>query len=138
MEVFHARFGGSISLEQQLQDLGRYMPWWLKPLWKLALSWLLPWLRRAKIRRTMAAVDAQAKVIGDQWAKQDRQVAMDAAVALAKEQNPNAHVEVVRMPEHPTDAVYIEHPPTPGHRAEELLGFSSIEIKAPWAIKPQG
>ncbi len=130
--VFHRRFGGAISWEQQLEDLTEHLPRWARPLWKLFLAWFIPFLRRLKIRATMAKVDQQAKEIGDRWAKQDRDAIVNAAVQRAKQKYPNAHVEVVEMPEHPVDAVYIEHPPTPGQKAQEELGFGAIEITAPW------
>jgi hypothetical protein len=83
----------------------------------------------------MAVVDKQAEEIKQQWQTEERQQVVQAAVEKARVQNPEAHVEAIPMPNHPTDAVYIEKPPTPGHKDEELLGFSSIEIKAPWAIQ---
>lgn len=130
--LFHTRFGGAISLEQQLVDLTPELPKWAQPLWKLALAWLLPWIRRVKIRSAMDAVDRQAKQIGDDWAKADRQAIATAAVERIKEQHPDAHVEVIAMPNHPVDAVYVEHPPDPESKAQTALGFGTIEIHAPW------
>ena len=131
--VFHRRFSGAVSLEQQLEDLTAHLPKWVQPLWKLLLMWLLPWIREAKIQSTMASVDRQAKEIGDEWAKEDRSAIVQAAVERAKQEHPEAHVEVVAMPHHPTDAVYIEHPPDPSSKAQMALGFGSIEIKAPFS-----
>jgi hypothetical protein len=132
--VFHTRFGGSLSIEQELEDLTDHFPTWFRPIWKFVLPFLKRWIRRAKIARTMASVDRQAAEIKQAWTVEERQQVVLAAVVKAREQNPDAHVESIAMPNHPTDAVYIERPPTPGHPAEQLLGFSSIEIKAPWAV----
>ncbi len=133
ISVFQKRFNGSLSLEQELEALTPHIPLWLRPLWLLLLGWLKPRIREAKIKRTMDSVDRQAKRIGDAWAVQDRQRVVDQAVKAARVQNPGAHVEAIEMPDHPVDAVYIEQPPVPGNKAQEALGFSSIEIRAPWA-----
>ena len=130
--VFHTRFGGAVSLEQELEDLGDYFPGWFKPIWKLIYPYLNRFIRKAKINRTLAIVDKQAVEIKQQWQVEERQQVVQAAVMQARIENPTAHVEAISMPNHPTDAVYIEKPPTPGVKAEELLGFSSIEIKAPY------
>lgn len=130
--LFHTRFGGSVSIEQELEDLTGQFPVWFRPIWSALLPWIKRLLRRAKIARTMAAVEKQSTEIKQQWQVEERHEVVQAAVAKAKELNPEAHVEAVPMPNHPTDAVYIEHPPTPGDKTQELLGFSSIEIKAPY------
>lgn len=133
--LFHTRWGGALSLEQELEELTSELPVWFRPIWKLVLPFLNRWIRKAKIYRTMASVDSQAAQIVQQQTIAERQQVVTEAVERAKEQHPDAIVAAVAMPDHPTDAVYIEHPPTPGHAAEELLGFSSIEIKAPWSIQ---
>lgn len=129
---FHRRFGGAVSLEQELTDLTGELPPWARPIWKLVLAWLLPFIRRAKVRRAMRSVDKQAQAIGDEWAARDRQQAVAAAAARAIAQHPDAHVEVLLMPNHPVDAVLIEHPPDPSSKAQMALGFGSIEIREPW------
>jgi hypothetical protein len=133
--VFHTRFGGSLSLEQQLEELTYDLPRWLQPIYKLILPFINRWIRKIKIARTMAIVDQQSTEIKQQWQKEERTQVVQQAVAKAQALHPDAHVEAISMPNHPTDAVYIEHPPTPGHKTEELLGFSSIEIKAPWSFE---
>jgi hypothetical protein len=132
--LFHTRFGGSVSIEQELEDLTDHLPRWLRPIWKLVLPLINRWIRKAKIARTMAVVDKQAEEIKQVWQKEERVAVVTAAVEKVRAQEPDAHVEAIAMPNHPTDAVYIERPPTPGNKTEELLGFSSIEIKAPWAV----
>jgi hypothetical protein len=135
LTVFHTRFGGSISIEQQLEDLTYDLPRWFRPIWKFIYPFINRWIRKSKIDRTMASVDQQATEIKQQWTIEERTQVVQQAVAKAQILHPDAHVEAISMPNHPTDAVYIEHPPTPGHKAEELLGFSSIEIKAPWSFE---
>ena len=132
LTVFHKRFGGQISLEQELTDMTGEFPIWARPLWKLLLSVLLPFIKKVKIERTLRQVDEQAEVIGDQWSKEERSLGVAIAMEQARIKHPDAHIERVSMPNHPTDAVYIEHPPEPGNKTHELLGFSSIEIHAPF------
>jgi hypothetical protein len=132
IQVFHKRFGGQVSLEQELTDLTSELPIWARPIWKLVLSFLLPFIKRIKIERTMRQVDEQSEHLRSVWEAEDRHAVVNAAVAKAKELHPDAHVEAVAMPDHPVDAVYIEHPPEPGNKAQELLGFGSIEIHAPY------
>lgn len=125
----HARWGGELSLEQELEDLAYQLPRWLRPLWRGIVGWLGKLIRKAQIERTMAAVDEQAKTIGDGGALSARNAQTEAAVAKARAEHPDAKVSVKAMPDHPCDAVVIEHPPT-GDKASQLLGFSSIEIRA--------
>jgi hypothetical protein len=61
--LFHTRFGGSVSIEQELEDLTDHLPRWLRPIWKLVLPLINRWIRKAKIARTMAVVDKQAEEI---------------------------------------------------------------------------
>ena len=135
VQLIHKRFGGPISLEQELTDMAGEFPIWARPFWKIALTFLLPLIKRTKIKRTMREVDSQAEQIGDDWAQYERDLLADDAVGKMKKLFPDAHVERLSMPKHPIDAVYVELPPTPGNKAEELLGFSSIEIHAPFDIK---
>lgn len=130
--LFHKRFGGSISLAQELADMTSEFPFWARPFWKWFVIWLAPKIQETQLQRTMNSVDRQAKEIGDQWQKEERERVVLAAVEQAKLEHPTAKVEVVKMPHHPVDAVYIEKPPEPGNQAQEALGFGSIEIRAPW------
>ena len=132
VELFSARFGGELSLEQELEDLAQYLPFWLRPIWKGIIGFLKPYIRRAKIASTMASVDRQAKTIGDNWAATERQAQVSKAVVQAKTEFPNARVSVKKMPEHPCDAVLIEHPPDPKNAAQMQLGFGALEIRAPY------
>ena len=130
--VFSTRFGGQVSLEQELTDMTKEFPPIIRPVWKIVLAFLLPFIKKVKIERTIRKMDEQAVTIREHWEEFDRASAVSTAVLEAQERHPNAHVESVAMPDHPMDAVYIEHPPEPGNKAQELLGFSSIEIKAPF------
>ena len=132
VELFHARFGGELSLEQELEDLAQYLPFWMRPIWKGIIAFLKPWIRKAKIAGTMASVDRQAKEIGDNWAATERHAQVTKAVEQAKTEFPNARVSVQKMPEHPCDAVLIEHPPDPKNQAQMQLGFGALEIRAPY------
>ena len=130
--VFSTRFGGQVSLEQELTDMTKEFPPIIRPVWKIVLAFLLPFIKKVKIERTIRKMDEQAVTIREHWEEFDRASAVSTAVREAQERHPDAHVESVAMPDHPMDAVYIEHPPEPGNKAQELLGFSSIEIKAPF------
>ena len=77
-------------------------------------------------------MDEQAVTLREHWADEDRASVVNVAMQQAQQEHPEAHVEAVPMPDHPVDAIYIEHPPETGNKAQELLGFSSIEIKAPF------
>jgi hypothetical protein len=132
IQVFHKRFGGQISLEQELTDLTGELPIWARPIWKLVLGFLLPFIKKVKIERTIRQMDEQAEHVRKVWETDDRHAVVAAAVEKAKQLHPNAHVESVAMPDHPVDAVFIEHPPEPGNKAQELLGFGSIEIHVPY------
>ena len=132
LTVFHTRFGGQRSLEQELTDLTAEFPIWARPVWKIVLTFLLPAIKKVKFNRTIRQIDEQAVTIRKHWENYDRASAVTTAVREAQERHPNAHVETVAMPDHPMDAVYIEHPPEPGNKAQELLGFSTIEIQAPF------
>ena len=139
---FHERFGGELSLEQELVDLGRAMPPWMRPLWSLALRWILPWVRDLKIKATLEDVQQQAEHMADQWNAQERLQRLAAAAAAIQQQNPDARVAVVPIPGQQRDsemghAISVERPPLPGNLAQEALGFSSIEIRAPWTIDQQ-
>jgi hypothetical protein len=98
-------------------------------------------VRDLKIKTTLADVEQQAHFMADQWQAEDRlKVLADAAAAVAL-QNPDARVSVVPVPGQDrfsplAHAISIERPPLPGDAAQQALGFSSIEIVAPWTIKP--
>jgi hypothetical protein len=132
LTVFHQRFGGPISLEQELTDMTGEFPIWARPLWKLVLVFILPFIRKVKIERTLRQIDEQAAKLDAEWAREERDLGVAIAMEQARIKHPDAHIERVSMPNHPTDAVYIEHPPEPGNKAQELLGFGSIEIHAPF------
>ena len=132
VELFHARFGGQASLEQELEDLAQYLPIWIRPIWKGIVAFLKPWIRKAKIASTMADVDRQALAIGNSWAVAERHAQVTKAVEQAKAEFPNARVSVHRTPHLATDAVMIEHKPDPSNPASVALGFSALEIRVPY------
>jgi hypothetical protein len=138
---FHERFGGELSLEQELVDLARAMPPWARPLWSFALRWILPWVRDLKIKATLADIEQQASHMADQWQAEDKLQRLAAAAASIQRQNPDARVAVVPVPGQDrqgalSHAISIERPPDPTDAAQRALGFSSLEIRAPWTVDP--
>jgi hypothetical protein len=135
----YERFGGETSLEQDLVDLARAMPGWVRPLYSFALRWILPWIRGLKLRSTLDSVDRQSDQIAGQWIDADLGVQVVRAARAIQAENPDATVKILITDRDPADPlrllVGIERPPTPGDAAQELLGFSSIEVRAPWTIK---
>ena len=138
---FHERFGGETSLEQDLIDLGRAMPRWIRPVWSLALRWILPWLRDLKIRSTLESVDQQSSALAESWLEDDRIERIAQAAAQVQAENPDATVKILSTDRDLADplavVIAIERPPVPGDVAQELLGFSSIELRAPWTVQPE-
>lgn len=141
--TFHRRFGGELSISQQLIDLKRELPIWLRPFYGLALRWVLPWLRNLQLKSTMADLDHQAAVLADAQQEQDRRAALESAAALLREQHPGARVEIVTLEggtwlhETKLQAIAIEHPPASGDAAQRALGFGALEIRSPWTVKPE-
>jgi hypothetical protein len=131
---FHRRFGGQLSLEQQLKDLTRALPAWAQPLWSLALRWILPWLRDLQIKATMADVEQQAQAMADQWQAEAQLKQLTAAAEVIQQQNPEAKVAVVPIPGSPLNAIAVEYPPSPHDAAQQALGFGAIEIRSPWTV----
>lgn len=131
---FHRRFGGQLSLEQQLKDLTRALPPWMRPLWSFALRWILPWLRDLQIKATMADVEQQAQAMADQWQAEAQLKQLTAAAELIQQQNPDAKVAVVPIPGSALNAIAVEHPPSPHDAAQQALGFGAIEIRSPWTV----
>ena len=131
---FHRRFGGQLSLEQQLRDLTRALPPWMRPLWSFALRWILPWLRDLQIKATMADVEQQAQAMADQWQAEAQLKQLTAAAELIQQQNPDAKVAVVPIPGSALNAIAVEHPPSPHDAAQQALGFGAIEIRSPWTV----
>jgi hypothetical protein len=138
---FHERFGGETSLEQDLVDLGRAMPRWIRPVWSLALRWILPWLRDLKIRSTLESVDQQSSALAESWLEDDRIERIAQAAAQVQAENPDATVKILSTDRDLADplavVIAIERPPVPGDAAQELLGFSSIELRAPWTVQTE-
>lgn len=138
---FHQRFGGETSLEQDLIDLGRAMPRWIRPLWSLALRWLLPWIRDLKVRSTLDSFDQQVARLARDWLQEGRIAQATQAAVQLQIENPDATVKILSTDRDLTDplavVIAIERPPIPGDAAQELLGFSSIELRAPWTVSSE-
>ena len=132
LTLFHKTWGGDQSLIKQLEDLEPEMPFWARPFWRALCKALKPLIVKTHMAATMRSVDRQAKKLGDEWAVQTRHQQMSKAVVQAKAEYPNAIVEARAMPDHPTDAVLVQHPPDLNNAAQVALGFSSIEIRAPF------
>ena len=132
LTLFHKTWGGKESLIAQLEDLEPEMPFWARPFWRALCKALKPLIIKTHMAATMRSVDRQSKKIGDEWAVQTRHQQMSKAVVKAQVEHPNAIVESRAMPDFSTDAILVQHPPTPGNAAQMALGFSSIEIKAPF------
>jgi hypothetical protein len=135
MIKFFRRFGGNVSFEQKLADLGRKLPLWAQPVWKALVDWFVHWLRELKVAAEMASVDQQAAEINTEWETiEDMERLREAEQAAARIQfeNPNANVSVITtaMGEGTDLAILVEHPPD-GSKAQELLG-GAVEIKSPW------
>ena len=130
LTLFHKTWGGKESLIAQLEDLEPEMPFWARPLWRALCAALKPLIVKTHMAATMRSVDRQSKKIGDEWAVQTRHQQMSKAVVQAKAEYPNAIVESRAMPDHPTDAVLVQHPPDLNNAAQVALGFSSIEIRS--------
>lgn len=128
------RFGGQLSLEQQLTDLGRALPSWAQPLWSFALHLILPWLRDLQIKATMADVSQQAEAMADQWQAEAQLKQLTAATELLAQQHPDAKVAVVPIPGTALNAIAVEHPPSPHDAAQQAIGFGAIEIRSPWTV----
>jgi hypothetical protein len=133
--TFHRRFGGELSLEQELIDLKRELPAWLRPLYGLALRWVLPWLRSLKVKSTMIDVDHQAAALADTQQEQDQRAALESAAAILREQHPGARVEIVSLEGGALQAIAIEHPPAQDDVAQQALGFGALEIRSPWTVQ---
>lgn len=137
-ELFYRRFGGPLSNFQKIEDWGRrHIPRPLFPLFVRLLDMLHQWWIQQRIKQEMRKVDREAKAIADQWVADDEATMLGVAVRKAELDHPDAKVEVIR-PEprrrgdpKPPPGILITHPPTPGNRIEQKLGFSELEIRAP-------
>ena len=135
MIKFFKRFGGEVSFEQKLADLGRKMPHWFQPIWQTLVAWFVEWWRNLKIQAELAKVDRQAAEIDQQWTQiedAERTAQAEAVAARIQFENPDATVSVIQttMGEGTDAAILVEHPPD-GSKAQDLLG-GAIEIKSPW------
>lgn len=141
-ELFYRRFGGEVSFFQKVDDWIRAkVPGPLRPIARWLADWAHHWWINFKIRATMRDVDRQAKEIADQWVREDEAHMLGQAVRQAELEHPNATVEVIRPePRKRTDpkpppAILITHPPDPNSRIQQKLGFSELEIRAPWTLQ---
>jgi hypothetical protein len=135
MIKFFKRFGGEVSFEQKLADLGRKMPPWFQPIWQVLVAWFVEWWRNLKIQAELKKVDQQVIEINQQWTQiedAERTAQAEAVAARIQFENPDATVSVITtaVGEGSDTAILIEHAPD-GSKAQELLG-GTIEIKSPW------
>lgn len=135
MFKFFKRFGGPVSLEQKLADLGRKMPVWFQPVWAGLVAWFVAWLRELKVAAEMASVDQQVAEISDGWAKvedEERRQEVERVAGRIQTENPDATVSVIEttVGEGSDLAILVEHPPD-GSAAQDALG-GAIEIRSPW------
>jgi len=136
MWTFFKRFGGGVSAEQKLADLGRRMPKWFQPVWKYLVEWFIAWAREQRIQAELKDVDQQAEVIQKEWERMEYEEKVAAAERVAGQiqfENPDATVSVVpvMMGEGKDVAIIVEHPPD-GSKAQEVLG-GAMEIRSPWS-----
>ena len=135
MIKFFKRFGGEVSSEQKLMDMGRSLPGWAQPIWKWAVESFIAWAREQRIQAELKDVDKQAAEINQQWTQiedAERTAQAEAVAAQIQFENPDATVSVIQtaMGEGTDAAILVEHPPD-GSKAQDLLG-GAIEIKSPW------
>jgi hypothetical protein len=135
MFKFFRRFGGEVSFEQRVADLGRKMPVWFQPVWQVLVDWFVAWLRELKVAAEMASVDQQAAEISEVWAKvedEERRQEAERVAGRIQTENPDATVSVIEtaVGEGSDLAILVEHPPD-GSAAQELLG-GAMEIKSSW------
>jgi len=136
MWTFLKRFGGEVSAEQKLADLGRKMPVWFQPVWEYLVEWFIAWAREQRIQAELKDVDEQAVVIQKEWERMEYEERVAAAERVAGQiqfENPDATVSVVAvmMGEGKDVAIMVEHP-ADGSKAQELLG-GAMEIRSPWS-----
>jgi hypothetical protein len=135
MWKFFWRFGGEVSAEQKLADLGRRMPVWLQPVWKYLVEWFVLWVREQRVQAEVRDVDQQAVAIDQQWTQVEdgaRVATAEEAAARIQFENPDATVSVITtsVGEGSDVAILVEHP-ADGSKAQEVLG-GAMEIRNPW------
>jgi len=132
MWTFFKRFGGEVSAEQKLADLGRRMPVWFQPVWKYLVEWFIAWAREQRIQAELKQVDEQVVEIEQQWTQVEdgaRLAEAERMAARVQFEYPDAKVSVVPLAG--DVAIFIEHPPD-GSKAQEVLG-GAMEIRSPWS-----
>ena len=131
MFKFFRRFGGEVSFEQKLADLGRKMPVWFQPVWKYLVEWFIAWAREQRIQAELKDVDQQVAEIDQQWTQVEdgaRLAEAERMAARVQFEHPDAKVSVVPLAG--DVVIFIEHPPD-GSNAQEVLG-GAMEIRSPW------
>ena len=135
MFKFFRRFGGPVSSEQELMDMGRSLPAWAQPIWKWAVEWFIAWAREQRIQSELKDVDRQAEQIDQQWTQvedAERTARAEAVAQRIQQANPDAAVSVIQTAVgEGTDAAILVQHPADGSKAQELLG-GEIRIINPW------
>ena len=135
MWKFFKRFGGPVSSEQKLMDMGRSLPAWAQPIWKWLVEWFVAWAREQRIQAELKDVDRQAEQIDQQWTQvedAERTAQAEAVAQRIQQANPDAAVSVIQtaMGEGTDAAILVQHP-SDGSQAQDLLG-GEIRIMNPW------
>jgi hypothetical protein len=136
---FHHRFGGEVSVIQELEDQIYKLPGWARPFYKIFLSYFIPWYRSIKVKQTMASVDNQIDKIDQSWrTEEDRikeeeyQKKAEAIKVTLGEAASNVQVIKVQTPSgEGVHGILIEYKPTGGTGPASLLG-GDMEIKSPY------
>jgi len=135
---FHHRFGGEVSVIQELEDQVYKLPGWARPFYKIFLSYFIPWYRAIKVKQAMASVDRQASEINQSWIKQEDKIKEEEYQKKAEAIKVTlgeaaSKVEVVKVQTPSGEGIHgilIEYKPT-GTGPASLLG-GDMEIKSPY------
>lgn len=137
-QLFSFRFGGAVSLRDELLSYESEVPRFLRPIWPFIVNVICHYLREWQIKNMLRSVDKQVSDIGDLIVARDENLILDEAVTAAKQQNPDAIVYAIKVPvapEKPGDtpprplpAIVIEESPS---STDSKLG-GSMTITSPW------
>jgi hypothetical protein len=135
---FHHRFGGEVSVVQELEDQIYNLPQWARPFYRIFLSYFIPWYRSIKVKQAMASVDKQANKIDQDWKKEEDRIKEEEYEKKAEAIKVTlgeaaSKVEVVKVQTSTGEGVHgilIEYRPTGTGPASQLGG--DMEIKSPY------
>ena len=135
---FHKRFGGEISVIQELEDQVHKLPGWAKPIYKIFLSYFIPWYRSIKVKQAMESIDKQTENINNDWKEKEDKIIEEEYIKKADAMRVAlgesvTNVEVVKVQNAPGETLHgilIEYKPTGSGEASKLGG--DMEIKSPY------